>query len=68
MRLNRKLLFVVLLIIASFAVATAQTITKAPFGKTTDGQSVDLYTLKNTRGMEYQIRNGRQDITYPLFL
>ena len=57
MKLNRKLVLVFLLLLLSAAIATAQTITKASFGKTTDGQSVDIYTLKNRRGMEARITN-----------
>lgn len=30
-------------------------ITKSPFGTTPEGQSVDLYTLRNSKGMEAQI-------------
>jgi aldose 1-epimerase len=32
-------------------------ISKAPFGKTPDGQSVDIYTLRNKNGVEAQITN-----------
>ena len=58
MRLKLKLLFVVVLLISSSALAFAQTsITHKPFGKTTDGQSVEIYTLRNRRGMEARITN-----------
>jgi aldose 1-epimerase len=50
--------FLILLILCPLAVAVAQpAITKASFGKTKDGQSVDLYTLRNTKGMETKITN-----------
>ncbi len=46
-----------LLLLFSCAVASAQaTVTKAPFG-TADGQSVDLYTLRNVHGVEAKITN-----------
>lgn len=35
----------------------AGTITKAPFGKTTDGKAVDLYTIVNDKGGEISITN-----------
>ena len=58
MKLNLKLLLVFLLILSPLAVAVAQpSITKASFGKTTDGQSVDIYTLRNRAGMEARITN-----------
>ena len=39
------------------SVVNAQQITKASFGKTADGESVDIYTLKNRNGMEAKITN-----------
>ena len=32
-------------------------ITKAPFGKTRDGQNVDIFTLRNLNGVEARICN-----------
>ena len=58
MKLNRNLFFALLLLLASAAIATAQTgITKESFGKTADGQSVDIYTLTNRHGMKARITN-----------
>jgi aldose 1-epimerase len=58
MRLKLKLLFIAVFIISTFALAVAQpSITRTSFGKTTDGQSVDIYTLRNRRGMEARITN-----------
>ena len=58
MRLKLKLFFVLVLLISTSALSFAQTsITHKPFGKTTDGQSVELYTLRNRRGMEARITN-----------
>jgi aldose 1-epimerase len=60
-KLNSKLLFaffLILIILSPLAVAVAQpAITKAPFGKTKNGESVDLYTLRNRNGMETKITN-----------
>lgn len=39
------------------SVVSAQEIKKASFGKTADGESVDIYTLKNRNGMEAKITN-----------
>lgn len=58
MRLNLKLLLVFLLLLSPLAVAVAQpSITSTSFGKTEDGQSVDIYTLRNRHGMEARITN-----------
>ena len=58
MRLNRKLPFVFLLTLFTVAISFAQpSITRKDFGKTGDGQSVDIYTLKNANGMEARITN-----------
>lgn len=40
---------------ASTGSQSANSITKSDFGKTPDGQSVELYTLKNTKGAEADI-------------
>jgi aldose 1-epimerase len=53
----RQKLFALLLLLSSCALANAQaTVSKAPFG-TADGQSVDLYTLRNLHGVEAKITN-----------
>src|SRR5690348_1496596 len=53
-----RLFFAFLLLLASVAFVFAQTsISHKPFGKTTDGQTVELYTLRNRRGMEARITN-----------
>lgn len=50
--------FLILLILSPLAVAVAQpAITSASFGKTADGQNVQIYTLRNRHGMEARITN-----------
>lgn len=54
----RRISLLLILILTTAAVAHAQAnITKQTFGKTADGQSVDLYTIRNTRGFEAKITN-----------
>ena len=56
--MHKHRLFLPLILLLSCATLTyAQaTVTKAPFG-TADGQSVDLYTLRNVHGLEAKITN-----------
>ena len=55
----RKVLRLVLLGLLSFSalVVHAQTVTKTSFGKTSGGENVDLYTLRNAHGVEAKITN-----------
>jgi aldose 1-epimerase len=53
--INKFSTALLVVLIACFAV-NAQ-ITKESFGKTGDGESVDIYTLKNRNGMEAKITN-----------
>ena len=56
-RISRSLLLAVLLV-SSGVVALAQaSVTKETFGKTSAGETVDLYTLRNVNGMETKITN-----------
>jgi aldose 1-epimerase len=60
MTLHRRVstfLLAALLLISCAAFAPAQTVSKATFGKTSDGQNIDLYTLRNTHGVEATITN-----------
>ena len=61
MKLHRKLsslLFVVVVTCLTAVVVHAQaTVTKTSFGKTSAGESVDLYTLRNVNGVEAKITN-----------
>ena len=53
-----RVLVAVLWLLALALVAHAQaTITKTSFGKTDAGENVDLYTLRNTHGVEAKIMN-----------
>jgi aldose 1-epimerase len=51
------LLFAALLLLSCAAFTPAQTVTKDSFGKTADGQNIDLYTLRNAHGVEAKIMN-----------
>ena len=55
--MNLRRISLLLLLLVSTAAAVDAQVTKQPFGKTPDGQQVDLYTLRNTRGAEAQIMN-----------
>ena len=55
MKLHRKLFLLIVLLASCTLLVNAQ-VTKAPFG-TADGQSVDLYTLRNLHGVEAKITN-----------
>src|SRR5829696_1687175 len=60
MRHHRKIsnLLTCVLLLSAAVVAHAQAhLTKQNFGKTADGQNVDLYTIRNTRGFEAKITN-----------
>jgi aldose 1-epimerase len=56
MKLQRKI-FAVLLLMSCVAFAAAQTVTKQSYGKASTGENVDLYTLRNTKGLEAKITN-----------
>ena len=49
--------FAALTCLAGAAHAATDTVTSKPFGKTTAGQAVQLYTLTNARGMQVTITN-----------
>src|SRR5262249_45908781 len=55
--MNLRRTALLLLLLLATAVTIAAQVTKQPFGKTSDGQQVDLYTLRNTRGAEAKITN-----------
>jgi aldose 1-epimerase len=50
-------ILVAFLLLSSALLTHAQSVTKQSFGKTADGENVDLYTLRNTRGAEAKIMN-----------
>src|SRR5688500_6655702 len=50
-------ILVAFLLLSSALLTQAQSVTKQSFGKTADGENVDLYTLRNTRGAEAKIMN-----------
>jgi aldose 1-epimerase len=53
-----RLIFPVLLLFVTGVIADAQpTVTKTNFGKTSTGENVDLYTLRNVHGVEAKITN-----------
>ena len=59
MRLTRPFSFLLscVLFVVCLTAAQAQKITRNDFGKTPDGESVELFTLTNAMGMEVKITN-----------
>src|SRR5574338_121688 len=55
--MNLRRIATFLLLLFTTAVIAAAQVTKEPFGKTPDGQQVDLYTLRNAHGVEAKITN-----------
>ena len=56
MKLQQKI-FALLLLMSCVAFAAAQTVTKQSYGKTAAGENVNLYTLRNSKGVEAKITN-----------
>ena len=56
MKLQQKI-FAVLLLMSCVAIAAAQSVTKQSYGKTAAGENVNLYTLRNSKGVEAKITN-----------
>jgi aldose 1-epimerase len=56
MRQLKRISLALLLLLSVALVASAQ-ITKQSFGKTADGQNIDLYTLRNAHGVEAKVTN-----------
>ena len=52
----RRISLLLILVLATVVAVHAQ-VTKQPFGKTSAGEDVDLYTLRNTKGAEATITN-----------
>ena len=52
-----SILFSCVCVLLCLTTTDAQKITRADFGKTPDGQSVELFTLTNSSGMEAKITN-----------
>src|ERR1043166_5641153 len=58
MKLVQKFSALLLLFLSCAVIVQAQaTVTTEPFGRTNDGESVDLYTLRNVHGVEAKITN-----------
>jgi len=58
MNLLQKSSALLLLLLSCALIGQAQaTVTTEPFGRTNDGESVDLYTLRNVHGVEAEITN-----------
>ncbi|HEY0365479.1 MAG TPA: aldose epimerase family protein [Pyrinomonadaceae bacterium] len=55
--MNLRRISLLLILLVAIVVAADAQVTKQPFGKTSDGQQVDVYTLRNTRGAEAKIMN-----------
>lgn len=53
--MKHRLLLAFFLLIACVALAPAQTISKESFGKTSAGENVDIYTLRNRNAVEARI-------------
>jgi aldose 1-epimerase len=56
-QMNLRRISLLLILLVAIVVAADAQVTKQPFGKTSDGQQVDVYTLRNTRGAEAKIMN-----------
>lgn len=55
--MNLRRISLLLILLVTTVVAAGAQVTKQSFGKTSDGQQVDIYTVRNTRGVEAKITN-----------